>query len=217
MHKKSLKETAYKRISEFILNENLKPGDMLPPEQSLTKIAKASRTPIREALSMLEQEGVIEIVPRRGTFITQISFKDVKELFQLREAIEGTAARIAAMNIDQEKLSEIEELFAKAMIVEDQELKQKLFDECDDQLHDFVLQQSGNKRLIQVSKSYTTILKIEIKISNTIPNIVDKFQKDHAAIIKAFRDKDPAAAERTMRKHVAHVYKNILLAYEKNM
>ncbi len=215
--KKSLKEIAYDRISDFILTQELKPGDPMPTEQQLTKIAQTSRTPIREALAMLEKEGVLEIIPRKGTFITQISFKDVQELFQVREAIEGTAARLAARNIDQEKLTEIETLLKKALLENDLDTKRKLFDESDEKLHNFVLQQSGNKRLLSVSKSYSTILKMEIRVSNALPGIVEKFHKDHEAIIDALRKNDQEAAERSMRKHIIHVYKNILTAYEHNM
>jgi len=215
--KKSLKESAYEKISDYIIRENLKPGDMLPPEESLTKIADASRTPVRAALNMLEQEGVIETIPRRGTFITQISLKDVQELFQLREAIEGLAARLAARRVDQDQLSIIEKILNDAMKEEDPERKQKLFDEGDDMLHTFIFDQSGNQRLRQVSRTYSTILKIEINVSNTIPGVVEKFHDDHAEVITALRNQDSAAAERAMKKHISNVYRNILLTYEKNL
>ena len=217
MPKKSLKESAYEKISDYIIRENLKPGDMLPPEESLTKIADASRTPVRAALNMLEQEGVIETIPRRGTFITQISLKDVQELFQLREAIEGLAARLAARRVDQDQLSIIEKILNDAMKEEDPERKQKLFDEGDDMLHTFIFDQSGNQRLRQVSRTYSTILKIEINVSNTIPGVVEKFHDDHAEVITALRNQDSAAAERAMKKHISNVYRNILLTYEKNL
>ena len=215
--KKSLKEVAYERISEYILTNDLHSGDLLPTEKELTQIAETSRTPVREALTMLEQEGVVEIIPRKGIIITHISFKDVRELFHVREAIEGMAARIAAVNINQERLTEIEEMFEKAFAEENADRKLDLFDEADDCLHRFILEQSGNQRLLRVSKSYSTILRMEIKISNSLPGIAEKFHTHHEILIKAFRAKDPDAAEKAMRYHISEVYKNILVAYESNM
>ncbi len=88
----------YTRIKQMIIDWELKPNEQLV-EQVLAKRFSASRTPIREALQRLAQDGFVKILPRRGARVSQLSINDIQDIFQIREALEGMAARIAASNL----------------------------------------------------------------------------------------------------------------------
>ncbi len=91
----TLRETAYRLIREHILTGELQPGEPIS-EAERADVLGMSRSPVREALRQLEQEGLVEIFPKRGTFVTDLSARDVREAFELRDAIESACARLAA-------------------------------------------------------------------------------------------------------------------------
>lgn len=91
----TLRETAYRRIREHILTGELQPGEPIS-EAERAEVLGMSRSPVREALRQLAQEGLVEIFPKRGTFVTELSAREVREAFELRDAIESACARLAA-------------------------------------------------------------------------------------------------------------------------
>ncbi len=91
----SLKDKAYHAIKAAILSLKLKPGDPLV-ESDLAQQLGISKTPVRDALLELEREGFVTKVPFKGTYVTEITLKDVREVFQVRAVLEGLAARLAA-------------------------------------------------------------------------------------------------------------------------
>ena len=101
--KQSLSFVAYEKIKAMILDMELAPGSSLT-EMGLIEKLSMSRTPIREALYRLQQERFVELAPRKGWFVSQIRLRDIQELFEIREALEGISARNATHRIPQEKL-----------------------------------------------------------------------------------------------------------------
>ena len=79
----STKERAYRIIREEILSNRLRPGQSLN-ERSLSQRLKVSKTPIREAIQLLHKEGLIELVPQKGAFVSQITLNDIREIMQIR-------------------------------------------------------------------------------------------------------------------------------------
>ena len=84
--KDSLKERAYRIIKDKIIRCEYMPGDFLN-EKSLIEEIGASRTPIREALNKIEQENLVKIIPKRGVVVSEITMKDISEIFQVRECV----------------------------------------------------------------------------------------------------------------------------------
>ena len=95
-----LKDSVHSMIKEMILDQDLKPGDQLPVE-ALALEMKVSRTPVREALLRLENEGLVRAVSRVGFFVQGISKQDLHELFELREITEGYAAGKSALRMSE--------------------------------------------------------------------------------------------------------------------
>lgn len=99
----------YERIKEQILSLDYKPGEILN-EQKLAKDFGVSRTPLREVLTRLEWEKLVRVLPRTGSMVTEIEFRKMVNVFQIRFEIEELAGRLAAENITPEQLDEILEI-----------------------------------------------------------------------------------------------------------
>jgi len=99
-----------KALRDDILTGSLKGGDQLLEDQLKNEFG-ISRTPLREAFRVLEKEGLVEILPRKGTFVKRISRQDIEENFPVRAILEGLAARLAYTNYTQQDIHEMEEIF----------------------------------------------------------------------------------------------------------
>ena len=99
----SLKEEAYRRIKALVLSDTLSRGDVLDMDWLSSELG-ISRTPLREALLMLEQDGLVETIPYKGTFVAGVSTTDVEEIYQVRGALEALAVRLATPVIPDEEL-----------------------------------------------------------------------------------------------------------------
>ena len=91
---KSLKEKAYVELKEMIISGKLKSNERID-EELLSKSLNVSRTPVREAINKLEQEGWINIVPRKGMFVNNISIKEINDVFQVRSNLEPIILEMA--------------------------------------------------------------------------------------------------------------------------
>jgi DNA-binding GntR family transcriptional regulator len=99
--------SVYERLKQLILDQKVAPGAPLP-EEELARTFGVSRTPIHEALVRLEKDRLVILQPWRGAFVRGMSMDDVQELYQIREALEGMAARLAAEMLDEESLNQLE-------------------------------------------------------------------------------------------------------------
>jgi DNA-binding GntR family transcriptional regulator len=166
-------------------------------------------------LLQLAQEGLVEMVPRRGAFVRKISLQDIQELFEIREAIEGIATRLAATKADPERLKEIEVLFDEADKEPDEKKRRSLYDSIGDMLHDYILSVCGNKRIIEIIDTYKIVLQKERQMAASIPGRIEESLKEHRAVIEALKNRDPELAERRMRQHIVGTLNTILESYRK--
>ena len=98
-----LREVAYERLKDAISHAELSPGEPLS-ENKISKVLGISRTPVREALQMLSQEGLVEIIPGRAVRIASRSFRDVLDVLHLRQLLEPELARLAAESMSPKQL-----------------------------------------------------------------------------------------------------------------
>jgi DNA-binding GntR family transcriptional regulator len=109
----SLPEQIAEQVSQRILAGELQAGDRIQ-EQELSESFGVSRGPIREALRILEKDGVVRIMPNRGAHVTALSVKEVREIFEIREVLHGVVGRQSCENIERDVLSEFEACVAEA-------------------------------------------------------------------------------------------------------
>jgi DNA-binding GntR family transcriptional regulator len=189
----------HRALREDILDRSLDSKTPLVPGQ-LAERFSTSATPVREALLMLEQEGLVETIPHRGTIVSSLSVDEVKDLFHLRTILEGAAAELAATTIEPASLQMLE-AFNKGYDPDGPGELGPLVDK-NERLHLAIVRLSGNRRL---ERTVATLLGEMRRIISTgfVPN-------DHGEILEALRAKDGVAARQAMVRHIRRVEDQVL-------
>ena len=140
-----LADDVYEQILSAIINGQIAPGERLIQEKIAAEI-NISRTPVREALLRLEQEGILELSGRKGFAIRQISEDEVRDLYQAREAIESYGAYWVAANRSEERLAAIEAKVAAERALSERDVEAEFYLNKD--IHRTIVEQTGNNVLI---------------------------------------------------------------------
>ena len=189
---------AYSRIREALLQGAFAPGDPLF-ENQLTQQLGMSRTPIREALQALAAEGLLETIPARGWFVPRRSVGDLHEMFELREALEGMAARGAALRATEAEILALTALcdaYERAMDWQDWAAKGTEFHAC-------IAAAARNVRLSAMLDQLTAQIVLTRRSElRAVQGRGREAAREHRAILAAIAARDPDAAEREARAHV---------------
>lgn len=196
----ALGEIAYQKLKSLIVDLTLKPGEPLT-ELELIGSLRMSRTPIRQALHRLEQEGFVSLLPRKGWFINEISLRDIHEIFVVREALEGMAARIAAENITQGTLLDLN-IYMQA-------ISPDCKPDPGDELHSRILSVANNHRIKSVLTLYESHLQRFHQLTLRLPGRVVQSYQEHLDIVAAINVQNGDAAEAAMRKHIQSSRKSL--------
>lgn len=196
-----LADRAYDELKQSILSGIWDAGDVLY-EVHVAERLEMSRTPVREALRVLAREGFLESAAR-GFAVPRRSMDDLRELFELRDALEGMASRAAAMRASDEEIAAIARVCDEAAKYEDWESLAPLGTE----FHQLIITAARNERLAKMLGS----LKGQIILSrHTSMRMLESRRlesvHEHRAIMTAIRDRNPDAAEREARFHVRRSY-----------
>jgi DNA-binding GntR family transcriptional regulator len=196
----SLTRLAYETIKEAIISLKLKPGEKLK-ESMLAEQLQISTTPIRGALTLLQQEGLIKIIPFKGAFVAEIDDHDVEEIFKLRELLEGAAVKRAATTfstIDLQKGDALLEKMRRAYKTGDMDSYAK----ASRDFHDLFIEKFGNQRMVRVLKTFDDQLeRVRLTAIRTLENI-PLFIGDYEKILEGLKAKNPEAAERALLIHL---------------
>ncbi|HEY0219214.1 MAG TPA: GntR family transcriptional regulator [Afipia sp.] len=204
-----LASKAYLKMREAILSGKHLPGEALY-EVHLAERFGMSRTPVREALQVLAREGFVDAMPGRGFLVPRWSHQDVRELYELRESLEGFATACAAKNITPAEIEELEALHADYVKAPDLQLLVQL----GDQFHNKIVAYGRNKRLTKILDS----LKAQISMTRVsqlrdIEGRRDESTREHRAILDAIVKRDGDLSERNARQHIRSSYESTLLAF----
>lgn len=194
MKNETLKDKAYKYIKSKIINCEYAPGDFLD-EKTLIKEINSSRTPIREALNKIEQENLIKIIPKKGVFVTEISLKNIYDVYQARNLIEPTTIIIYGNNYDKSKLTEFKSSFQK------ENLKSNDFYKIDDRFHEYIVNISKNSYIINLMNDIR-VQNQRIRIITGKSHDFNNSVNEHIEIIDSILNKNYTEAEQLMKKHI---------------
>ena len=201
MHKierKKLGNQVYAILKEMIANYRFQPGTRINVEQ-IAKELGVSRTPVWEAVGRLEQEGLVENIPNRGVFMTVLTPQKALDLYAVREVLEGMAARLAAIRIDQKSLAVMEACLEKQqLVVKQQNLKE--YSKLDFLFHATVYELCGNAYLQEMLEAIKNKMR-PIQLSLQVEPILPQLYKDHVNLLNALRAHDPDKAEKVFREH----------------
>lgn len=197
----SVVEAAVEAIREDIKAGRLAPGQRLI-ESDLCASVGASRTSIREAVGRLQAEGLIEVEHQKGARVRRLTIQDARDLYQVREALEGTAARLAAQNIGKADYRARLKSLEKKFKANADAWSPGIYMQYNEQFHELIVEMSENTRLIRMvaQLQHAAFLMLIQTLSNT--SATKKAHEEHDAILAAILDGDDARAERAMRSHV---------------
>ena len=170
-------------------------------ERRLAEELGVSRTPIREALSRLEQEGLVETIPRKGTFVARKSKEEILEMISVWAALESMAARLATRVASDAEIGELRELF---VTFESEERPQARIDEYSDtniRFHQKIISLSKSALLKQMTDSLFVHMRAIRAQTITERDRADRSIIDHLHIIEAIEARDTELAERLVREH----------------
>ena len=203
-----LRDVVSNTLREGILTGELKPGERLM-EIHLAKKLDVSRTPIREAIRMLELEGLVTMVPRKGAEVARISEEDIRDVLEVRKALDSLAAKLACERITQEEKEEIkkaEKEFEDSVLTKDA----KTIARADVLFHDKILCASKNKRLSQMVNNLADRIyryRFEyIKDDSNHRRLID----EHRAIMQSVFDGDEKKAQERVSTHIDNQEKGII-------
>lgn len=195
----SLKERAYSIIKDAILSLQLEPGAPIV-ETTLAEQMGISKTPVRDALQELEREGFVARVFFKGTYVTDVTMRDMREVFQLRAVLEGLAAQLAAPSFGDRELDEIcAHLVAAEAALEEGDLL--LCSQHGQMLHRAIIHKADNARLVPIIQNLDDHVQRFRALSDRIGGRLHKSVQEHRRVLAALYDRDPVAAEQAMRDH----------------
>ncbi len=199
---KSLKDHIYKYLYEKINNGSLKPREKLD-ENQLCKDLKVSRTPIREALIQLEDEGYVERLPRRGFIVKEITLDKIKEIFEIIGCLEGMAGAMAIEKIKEKDISLLSKLINKM----DESIKnRKLLEYFSLQrnFHNVILSASGNTELTNLisslKKRFLKKAYFGRQDDDALYKRLRKNNDEHKHIFKLLEEGDKTGIEKLLRE-----------------
>ena len=206
--KYSLRGRVFHKIREDILNGRYKVKEELR-EVAIGEEMGVSRTPVREAFRQLELEGLIQIVPNKGAYVTGITAKDVKDIYMMRSLLEGLCARWATENITKEQMEEMEEnIFLSEFHAAKGHTEQMA--ELDNRFHEIMYEACNSKMLEHALKDYHQyVLRVRRKTLSSQKRCTAS-NEEHRRIMEAIKAGDADLAETLANKHMLNAYDNMV-------
>lgn len=204
----SLRGRVFHHLREDILSGKYKEGDELK-EVAIGEELGVSRTPVREAFRQLELEGLIQIIPNKGAYVTGITQKDVKDIYVIRSLLEGLCARWACEHITEEQMEEMEEnIYLAKFHAKKGHLEQLA--ELDNRFHDILYEACNSKMLEhQLKDFHEYVLRVRKKTLANV-NRGPKSNEEHEQIMEAIKAKDADRAEKLANMHMINAYENMV-------
>lgn len=211
---KPLRDIVFETLKEAILKGKLEPKERLM-EIQLAEQLGVSRTPVREAIRKLELEGLVIMEPRKGAYVSDISYADIIDTLEVREALETYAVRLAIEKNAAERIDELEGLnleFEKAY--EDEDIQSMV--KFDTMIHNMILELSGNKKLVSFMDALNEIMqRFRLIYFNETYN-PEVIIKEHRQVFEAIKKSDTEAAVEAMTSHLSTLKDDIKGVYKKS-
>jgi len=201
--RRKVTDWVYEELKGAIVNLRLAPGEPLR-EATLAEQLGVSKTPIRQALTMLEQEGLVETTSFKGAVAGGYSRQDLVEIYELRELFENLAARAAAQSMSQKDRARLDRISRESRKLKngnDPARLAALVSEFDDVLFDQV-HNSRIRALIENLRAHLTRIG---HLTEGIPGRIEASVDEHEKIVQAISARDPDLAEQRMREHIRSV------------
>ena len=192
---KDLRDSVYETIKEKLINCEYPPGSMLN-ENMLSSALGVSRTPVREALTRIEHEGFVKIIPKKGIYVTEVSLNDVLHIFDCRIEIEPVALKMAAPRLSAEHLLDFRARF------KGEEPDVRVAFRLDTAMHLFIIEHCGNRFIIDMMRQlFNENTRVIISSKQNEVKIHDA-RREHVEILDLLLDNKINEAQNAMRAHI---------------
>jgi DNA-binding GntR family transcriptional regulator len=211
----NISDEVYRILRERILNSHSAPGERLQLAEIQSQMG-ISRTPLQHALNRLAVEGLVQIVPRKGTFVTRPARQDIEEAFELRSILEAYAAEMAAQSMtaaECDALCALADKMAQLAQAEGGPQARRTYDHLDQQFHQLIVDASGGKHL----KKLWTQVNAHVRIARTRVRLFGELglrTTEHAEIAHAFAARDGARARKLLEEHIRRAKTSLLSGLE---
>ena len=209
-----LREAICESLRNAIKNGKLKPGERLM-EVQLAEELGISRTPVREAIRKLEQEGYVIMLPRRGTYVSSVSVHDVQEIFEIRTALEKLSTGLAARRIENDELEQLQKLLTTIEgYIEKRDIDNIV--KTDIEFHDLLYHVSRNERLSGIISNLKEQLARFRTLSMSYPGRLEETLEEHREMVEAIASGDVEAAREAAERHMVRAEETLLKAMRQN-
>lgn len=205
---KPLREVIFNSLREAIIIGELRPGERLMEVQLAEKMG-VSRTPVREAIRKLELEGLVDMIPRKGAHVAELSIKDIMDVLEVRASLDGLATSLAAERITDDELKELKHINGQfASYIEKENLNGSI--KKDVEFHDIIYKASRNDKLISIINNLREQVQrfrvIYLKEYNNSKNLI----KEHNEIYEAVSSRSMENARNIAKTHIINQESTIL-------
>ena len=198
----ALYQEVAERLRQRIFAHELTPGDWVD-EQKLAEQYGISRTPLREALKVLAAEGLVELKPRRGCYVTEISRQDIDDIFPLMALLEGRCAFIAVQLAKPADIRGLKAIHEKLELAA-KENRIDAFFEANQEFHRRIQELTNNRWLLSVIQDLRKVLKLSRLHSLSLEGRLQQSLEEHRVIMAAFEAGDAQQAEKSMHDHLLY-------------
>jgi DNA-binding GntR family transcriptional regulator len=208
--RKLIAERAYFELRDRIVTLRLPPGTALVEEELMSDL-QIGRTPLREAIKRLALENLVEVRPRRGTYVTQVNVADIVHITEVRAELEGYAAELAAMRMEDNGRAEAQGLLAELEELDpaDSEALMRI----DERVHRLAWEAAGNPYLLDTLDRYFSLsLRIWYLVLDRVPGLWTAVH-DQRDMIQALLTRDGARARELMKEHIVEFQREIVVAF----
>jgi DNA-binding GntR family transcriptional regulator len=206
-------EHAYMELRDRIVTLHLPPGTVLREDDLMGELG-IGRTPLREAVKRLALENLVDVKPRRGTFVAAVEAADIQHITEVRAELEGYAAELAALRLDPETRATAEALLCDLEGL-DGPAGQDLLMRFDERIHRFTWEAARNPHLTQTLERYFThSLRIWYLVLDRVPTLGHAVH-DQTQLLEAILDRNGPHARTIMHEHVLGFQREILAAFSR--
>ena len=203
----SLTQAIFTGLREEILNGKYTTGDTLT-EEEVAKAFGASRSPVRSAFRLLEEAGLLRLIPNKGALVEGITRREVDDVYEIRLRIEGMASMEAAKNATEEHIDQLTEIVDLSDFYLEHGNMDKL-KALDGRFHEYIFKMADRKILhsilSQLLLDVSRFRSASIQSAGRMGKAID----EHRNILRAIADRDPSEADRLTRVHIQNAYDNI--------
>ena len=206
-------ERAYLELRGRIVTLHLAPGTVVREDELMGEMG-IGRTPLREAVKRLALENLVEVQPRRGTFVTAVEAADIQNITEVRAELEGYAAELAALRLDPDTRATAETLLREIEALDNPGSQEELM-RFDERIHRFTWEAAHNPFLTQTLERYFThSLRIWYLVLDRVPTLGHAVH-DQTQLLEAILDRNGPHARTIMHEHVLAFQREILAAFSR--